>query len=99
MKHLCTWPATASIPIRASERDAHAALCAPRRPEEPQTDVYSPECVERLSEKGSERGSEGGFGRYEENDTGRKEPSRRSLGLRRGSFLGVSDGLSTHLGE
>jgi hypothetical protein len=49
--------------------------------------------VERLSEKGSERGSEGEFGRNEVDETGRKEPSLRSLGLRHGSFQGFSDSL------
>ena len=34
--------------------------------------LYSPECVERLSEKGSEGGFEGGFGRYEEAEKGSK---------------------------
>ena len=38
--------------------------------------LYSPECVERLSEKGSEGGFEGGFGRYEEAEMGPKVPSR-----------------------
>ena len=47
----------------------------------------------RLSEKGYEQGSEGGFGRYEEDETGQKEPSRRSLGLRHGSFRSFSDSL------
>ena len=53
----------------------------------------------KLSEKESEQGFEGGFGRHEENETGRKEPSRRSLGLRHGSFQGYSDCFSRHLEE
>jgi len=49
----------------------------------------------KLSEKGSERGLEGGFGRYEEAEMGRKEPSQRSLGPRRGRFRGFSDSFLT----
>jgi hypothetical protein len=40
----------------------------------------------RLSEKGSEQRSEGGFGRYEEAEMGRKEPSGRSVGYATGAY-------------
>jgi hypothetical protein len=49
----------------------------------------------RLSEKGSEGGFEGGFGPYEEAEMGPKEPSRWSVGPRKGCFQGFSDSLST----
>jgi hypothetical protein len=49
----------------------------------------------RLSEKGSEQRSEGGFGRYEEAERGRKEPSGRSVGLRHGYQKDFSDSLIT----
>ena len=45
----------------------------------------------KLSEKGSEQGFEGGFGRYEEAEMGRKEPSQCSLGSRHGRLRGFSD--------
>ena len=47
----------------------------------------------KLSEKGSEQRSEGGFGRYEEAEMGRKEPSGRSVGLRHGHRQDFSDSL------
>jgi hypothetical protein len=52
----------------------------------------------KLSEKGSEQGFEGGFGRCEEGEMGRKEPSRRTLGPRHRRFRGFSDSFSTHSG-
>jgi hypothetical protein len=45
----------------------------------------------KLSEKGSERRSEGGFGRYEEGEMGRKGPPWRSVGLRHRRLRGFSD--------
>jgi hypothetical protein len=53
----------------------------------------------RLSEKGSERGLEGGFGCYEEAEMGRKEPSQRSLGPRRGRFRGFSDSFRANIAK
>ncbi len=55
--------------------------------------------LEKLSEKGSERGLEGGFGCYEEAEMGRKEPSQRSLGPRRGRFRGFSDSFMTEFSQ
>ena len=53
----------------------------------------------KLSEMGSEQHSEGGSGRYREDEMGRKEPSRRSLGLRHRRLRGFSDCFSNHSGE
>jgi hypothetical protein len=53
--------------------------------------LFSHQCLEKLSEKGFEQGFEGGFGRYEEGEMRRKEPSQRSLGPRHGRFRGFSD--------
>jgi hypothetical protein len=50
----------------------------------------------KLSEKGSERVFEGGFGRYEDAEMGPKEPSRRSVELRHGCSQGFSDSFSRH---
>ena len=47
--------------------------------------------LQKLSEKGSERRSEGGFGRYEEGEMGRKGPPWRSVGLRHRRLRGFSD--------
>ena len=48
----------------------------------------------KLSEKGSERVFEGGFGRYEDAEMGPKKPSRRSVELRHGCSQGLSDSFS-----
>src|SRR5215216_4497488 len=48
--------------------------------------------------KGYERCFERGSGRYEEGEIGRKEPSRRSVGLRHRRPRGFSDSFSTHSG-
>ena len=50
----------------------------------------------KLSEKGSEQRTEGGFGRYEEVEMVRKEPSRRSVGLRYGHLQDFSDSLLSY---
>jgi hypothetical protein len=55
------------------------------------TPTYTLNLVEKLSEKGSERRSEGGFGRYEEGEMGRKGPPWRSVGLRHRRLRGFSD--------
>src|SRR5829696_5505124 len=47
----------------------------------------------RLSEKGSEQRSEGGFRRYEDAEMGPKEPAGRSVGLRHGHLQDFSDSL------
>ena len=47
----------------------------------------------KLSEKGSEQRSEGGLGRYEEVEMGRKEPAGRSLGLCHGHLQDFSDSV------
>jgi hypothetical protein len=57
------------------------------------TCLYALECVERLSEKGYKQRSEGGLGRYEEVEMGRKEPAGRSVGLCHGHLQDFSDSL------
>jgi hypothetical protein len=49
--------------------------------------------LERLSEKGYKQRSEGGLGRYEEVEMGRKEPAGRSVGLCHGHLQDFSDSL------
>jgi hypothetical protein len=53
----------------------------------------------KLSEKGSERDLEGGFGRYAEAEMAPKVPSRQSVGLRHGCFQGFSDSFLTDFSE
>jgi hypothetical protein len=55
--------------------------------------------LQRLSEKGSEQRSEGGFGRYEEAEMGRNKPSGRSVGLRHGHLQDFSDSLKAKFAE
>ena len=55
--------------------------------------------LQKSSEKGSEQHSEVGSGRYEEDKEGRKEPSRRSVGLRHRRLRGFSNCFSNHSGE
>src|SRR5215207_9484986 len=57
---------------------------------------YSPECVERLSEKGYEQHTERGFGRRREAKMGRKAPFRCSVSLHRRLLRPFSDSLSTY---
>src|SRR5215204_1183687 len=52
---------------------------------------YSPECVERLSEKGYEQHTERGFGRRREAEMGRKVPFRCSVSLHRRLLRPFSD--------
>src|SRR5215208_2044088 len=54
---------------------------------------YSPECVERLSEKGYEQHTERGFGRRREAKMGRKVPFRCSVSLHRRLLRPFSDSL------
>ena len=56
-------------------------------------DAYSPECVERPSEKGYERYSERGFGKRREAKMGRKLPFRCSVRLHCRLFRPFSDSL------
>jgi hypothetical protein len=59
---------------------------------------YSPNHVDRLSEKGFEQRSERGFGQYKEGEMGGEVPSRRSVGLRHRRIRGFSDGCSYDVG-
>jgi hypothetical protein len=58
---------------------------------------YSPNHVERLSDKGFEQRSERGFGQYKEGEMPGEVFSRRSVGLRR-RIRGFSDGFFDDVG-
>src|SRR5215212_6973780 len=57
--------------------------------------AYSPECVERLSEKGYKQHSGGEFGWCRAGEIGRNTPLRRPGELRCRLLQGFSDSLST----
>src|SRR5215210_8232827 len=68
---------------------------ATERSSTPLQTSYSPECVERLSEKGYEQHSERGFGRCREAKMGRKAPLRCSVSLHRRLLRPFSDSFCT----
>jgi hypothetical protein len=59
----------------------------------PSSCLYSPDCVERLSEKGYEQYSERGFGKRREAKMGRRLPFRCSVRLHCRLFRPFSDSL------
>src|SRR5215203_1581799 len=55
--------------------------------------LYSPSCLERLSEKGYEQCSDRGFGWYTEGEMDLEDPLCRPAGLRYKCVRGFSDSL------